>query len=121
MINKGKGIQECNELLNKANRIIKKNQIKYSKLDSNQKREAIEGETGAWSSNLYAITDDGIDKIFASLKVKEADKLIDGAVCACVQGGLNEYNVDDYINSPGLRGTVRDSLRNISLIKRIDE
>jgi len=28
-----KGIQECNELLNKANRIIKKNQIKYSKLE----------------------------------------------------------------------------------------
>jgi hypothetical protein len=113
-----KGIQECNELLNKANRIIKKNQIKYSKLDSNQKREAIEGETGAWISDL---TDDGIDKIFASLKVKEADKLIDGAVCACVQGGLNEYNIDDYINSPGLRWTVRDSLRNISHIKRIDE
>lgn len=116
-----KGIQECNELLNKANRIIKKNQIKYSKLDSNQKREAIEGETGAWSSNLYAITDDGIDKIFASLKVKEADKLIDGAVCTCIQRGLDEYNVDDYINNPGLRGTVRDSLRNISSIKRIDE
>ena len=121
MINKEKEIQECNELLNKANRIIKKNQIKYSKLDSNQKREAIEGETGAWSSNLHELTDNGIDKIFASLKVKEADILIDGAVCTCIQGGLNEYNVDDYINNPWLRGTVRDSLRNISRIKSIDE
>lgn len=116
-----KGIQECNELLNKANRIIKKNQIKYSKLDSNQKREAIESETGAWSSNLYAITDDGIDKIFATLKVKDADTLIDSVVCACIQRGLHEHNVDDYINNPGLRGTVRNSLRNISLIERIDE